>query len=250
MVQQACSVDYSLYGGVLRELRPFVTPLATQVFAIGAGMGDSDDEDGDAGAPVKNLVASCTELKAGGNEHFKAGRCDEAVTEYWKAVLKLTSGPAKKALAEFYKASPDSPDTASPLLASLHGNMAACHVKSSQWVSAISAASEALRLEPDNLKARRAPRSHAIRMPCTRRARMPCACRACTVKAAHSSTPSRQGALPARARLQPRRPERRGQGRPDRSGTRRPHQPRGAEAARGRQHRAQAAQALRTPTSN
>ena len=145
-------------------------------------MADSDDEDGDAGAPVKNLVASCTELKAGGNEHFKAGRCDEAVTEYWKAVLKLTSGPAKKALAEFYKASPDSPDTASPLLASLHGNMAACHVKSSQWVSAISAASEALRLEPDNLKVRRAPRPHAMRMPCTRRAhavRMPpCACRA------------------------------------------------------------------------
>ena len=160
-------------------------------------MGDSDDEDGDAGAPVKNLVASCTELKAGGNEHFKAGRCDEAVTEYWKAVLKLTSGPAKKALAEFYKASPDSPDTASPLLASLHGNMAACHVKSSQWVSAISAASEALRLEPDNLKARRAPRPHAMRMPCTRRAhavRMPpCACRVhavrAPVKAVQSSTP-------------------------------------------------------------
>ena len=94
-------------------------------------MSDSDDEDGDDGAPVKNLVASCTELKAGGNEHFKAGRCDEAVTEYQKAVDKLTSAPAKKALAEFFKASPDSPDTASPLLASLHGNMAACHVKAS-----------------------------------------------------------------------------------------------------------------------
>ena len=159
-------------------------------------MGDSDDEDGDAGAPVKNLVASCTELKAGGNEHFKAGRCDEAVTEYWKAVLKLTSGPAKKALAEFYKASPGSPDTASPLLASLHGNMAACHVKSSQWVSAISAASEALRLEPDNLKARRAPRPHAVRMPCTCHAHAvhtPCTRHAhavrAPVKAVQSSTP-------------------------------------------------------------
>jgi len=94
-------------------------------------MSDSDDEDGDDGAPVKNLVASCTELKVGGNEHFKAGRCDEAVTEYQKAVDKLTSAPAKKALAEFFKASPDSPDTASPLLASLHGNMAASHVKAS-----------------------------------------------------------------------------------------------------------------------
>jgi tetratricopeptide (TPR) repeat protein len=115
---------------------------------------DSDDEDGDDGAPVKNLVASCTELKAGGNEHFKAGRCDEAVTEYQKAVDRLTSVPAKKALAEFFKASPNSPDTASPLLASLHGNMAACHVKASRWESAIRAASEALKLEPDNLKAR------------------------------------------------------------------------------------------------
>ena len=45
-------------------------------------MADSDDDDGDDdGAPVKNLIASCTELKAGGNEHFKAGRGDEAVTE-------------------------------------------------------------------------------------------------------------------------------------------------------------------------
>ena len=190
-------------------MRPFVTPLATQVrdrrgvaraldslCVYTTRMGDSDDEDGDAGAPVKNLVASCTELKAGGNEHFKAGRCDEAVTEYWKAVLKLTSGPAKKALAEFYKASPDSPDTASPLLASLHGNMAACHVKSSQWVSAISAASEALRLEPDNLKARRAPRPHAMRMPCTCHAHAvhtPCTRHAhavrAPVKAVQSSTP-------------------------------------------------------------
>ena len=32
--------------------------------------------------------------------------------------------------------------------------MAACHVKASQWESAIHAASEALKLEPDNLKAR------------------------------------------------------------------------------------------------
>lgn len=117
-------------------------------------MADSDDENGDGDAPVKNLVARCTELKAVGNEHFKAGRCDEAVIEYQKAVDKLTSAPAKKALAEFFKASPDSPDTASPLLASLHGNMAACHVKASQWESAIRAASEALKLEPDNLKAR------------------------------------------------------------------------------------------------
>ena len=117
-------------------------------------MADSDDENGDDGAPVKNLVARCTELKAVGNEHFKAGRCDEAVLEYQKAVDKLTSAPAKKALAEFFKASPDSPDTATPLLASLHGNTAACHVKASQWESAIRAASEALKLEPDNLKAR------------------------------------------------------------------------------------------------
>ena len=73
-------------------------------------MADSDDENGDDGAPVKNLVARCTELKAVGNEHFKAGRCDAAVIEYQKAVDKLTSGPAKKALAEFFKASPDSPD--------------------------------------------------------------------------------------------------------------------------------------------
>ena len=117
-------------------------------------MADSDDENGDDGAPVKNLVARCTELKAVGNEHFKAGRCDEAVIEYQKAVDKLTSAPAKKALAEFFKASPDSPDAATPLLSSLHGNMAACHVKASQWESAIRAASEALKLEPDNLKAR------------------------------------------------------------------------------------------------
>ena len=192
--------------------------------SAGDGMGDSDDDDGDdaASTSVTNLIAGCAVLKAGGNEHFKAGRCDEAVAEYQKAVDKLTSAPAKSALAEFFKASPDAPDTASPLLASLHGNMAACHVKASQWESAISAASAALKLEPGNLKARPPPMSTSIAraaMPCTRHAHaVPCA---------------RAGALPARARLQQRQPARRGQGRPDRRGARRPDQPRGTAGARG-----------------
>ena len=117
-------------------------------------MSDSDDDDDDGVAPVTNLVARCTELKALGNEKFKAGACGAAVTAYQEAVGKLTSDVAKKVLAEHFKLNPSAPDTATPLLASLHGNMAAAHVKAQQWEPALAAASEALKLDPNNVKAR------------------------------------------------------------------------------------------------
>jgi tetratricopeptide (TPR) repeat protein len=115
---------------------------------------DDDDDNSSPGDAVTNLVAKCTELKAKGNDKFKAGECGAAVTIYQEGVDRLTSEAAKSALKEFFKHNKEAPDTATPLLASLHGNMAACHVKAEQWESAERAASAALGLEPANVKAR------------------------------------------------------------------------------------------------
>ena len=117
---------------------------------------DSDDDDADSSPTdsVTALLAKCTELKTGGNDLFKAGELGAATTTYQEAVDKLTSNAAKKALGEFFKANPDAQDTASPLLASLHTNLAACHVKLSQWESAVQAATAALKVEASNVKAR------------------------------------------------------------------------------------------------
>ena len=117
---------------------------------------DSDDDDDASSAAdgVTNLLAKCTELKAKGNDLFKTGELGAACTAYQEAVEKLTSDAAKKALGEFFKATPGAADTATPLLASLYTNQAACHVKASQWDSAVSAANAALKLEPSNVKAR------------------------------------------------------------------------------------------------
>ena len=118
---------------------------------------DSDDEDADAapgGDGVENMLVRCTELKTKGNEHFKAGELGAATTAYEEAVSKLTSKVGKKALGDYFKARPGAMDTASPLLASLHTNLAAVHVKAQQWQSALKAATEALKVEPQNIKAR------------------------------------------------------------------------------------------------
>ena len=93
-------------------------------------------------------------LKGTGNEKFKAGECGAAITAYQEAVDKLTSDAAKKALLDFFKSHPDATDSATPLLASLHLNMAACHIKSEQWESAEIAATAALKLDPTNVKAK------------------------------------------------------------------------------------------------
>ena len=105
---------------------------------------DSDDDDeGDSADGATALLAKCSELKSGGNDLFKVNELGAATTTYQEAIDKLTSDPAKKALGEYFKANPDAPDTASPLLASLHTNLAACHVKLAQWESAVQAAAAA-----------------------------------------------------------------------------------------------------------
>ena len=121
-------------------------------------MVNSDDDDSDdesaPGDGVASLLAKCHELKTTGNEQFKAGNIDAATTTYKTAVERLTSSAAKKALNEWWKGHPDAEDTASPLLASLQTNLAAMHVKAERWEAAVSAATAALKVDPDNVKAR------------------------------------------------------------------------------------------------
>lgn len=113
---------------------------------------DSDDESS-PGDGVRSLLARASQLKAQGNEHFKAGESGQAATVYTDAIAQLTSDAARKALKAWWDESQEE-DTASPLLASLHGNLAACHVKLEQWEGAVTAASAALAIDSSNIKAR------------------------------------------------------------------------------------------------
>ena len=118
---------------------------------------DSDDDDDDSasdGTAVHNLLARVAELKLSGNTKFKAGEHEAAIADYEAGTGSLTSEAAKKALKHYFTTHHDAEDTASPLLASLHGNLAACHVKLEAWERASTAASAALKLEPSNVKAR------------------------------------------------------------------------------------------------
>ena len=112
-------------------------------------------------ADVEALLAAANELKASGNEAFKAGELGKATSAYQEAVDKLTSEAGKKLLREWWDVQTklllggDAKDSVSPLLASpLHTNLAACHVKLSQWKSAVHAATAALDTDGTSVKAR------------------------------------------------------------------------------------------------
>ena len=117
---------------------------------------DEQDSDDDAGPEdgVTGLLERATELKTKGNAAFKAGDTGAATTAYTSGIERLTSDAAKKALGEWWKANPGTADLASPLLASLHTNLAACHVKAEQWEGALTAATAALAIDATNVKAR------------------------------------------------------------------------------------------------
>ena len=120
-------------------------------FKVGA---DGDEET----APdtcVKSLFATANELKAEGNEAFKAGDYGKAITSYMLATDHLTSTAAKRKLRwewehmDSHIVLRDSDggavrdqDTASPLLATLHTNRAASHVKLEQWEAAAASATK------------------------------------------------------------------------------------------------------------
>ena len=119
---------------------------------------EADGEEVTETAPdacVESLLATANELKAEGNEAFKAGDYGKAITSYMRATDHLTSTAAKRALRwewehmESHIVLRDSDggavrdqDTASPLLATLHTNRAASHVKLEQWEAAAASATK------------------------------------------------------------------------------------------------------------
>lgn len=117
-----------------------------------AMMADSDDDTANEDG-VSALLSRTAELKQQGNTHFKAGNLNAAQTAYIDGISRLTSNAAKKALREWWSHS-GTEDTATPLLVSLHTNLAAVHVKLEQWEAAITAATSALTLDSSSVKAR------------------------------------------------------------------------------------------------
>ena len=106
---------------------------------------------------VDVLLSKATALKADGNDFFKGAELGQACTAYQGAVELLTSNEAKQLFKAWWASQPagEAPaDAASPLLASLHTNLAACHNKLGQWQSSVLAASAALAIDATLLKAR------------------------------------------------------------------------------------------------
>ncbi|KAL1529384.1 hypothetical protein AB1Y20_000336 [Prymnesium parvum] len=103
------------------------------------------------------ILARAEELKAQGNAHFKADELGRASTAYQGAIEVLTSPAGKKALEQWWtalKETADAADAATPLLVSLHTNLAAVHNKLGQWQMCVAAASSALALDASSVKAR------------------------------------------------------------------------------------------------
>ena len=63
-----------------------------------ATAGDAADDETTPGDSVVTLLATANELKAEGNEAFKAGDYEKAITTYVNAIDRLTSTAAKEAL--------------------------------------------------------------------------------------------------------------------------------------------------------
>eukprot|EP00966_Prymnesium_polylepis_P284868 6581536-Prymnesium_polylepis.1 len=105
---------------------------------------------------IDGLLAKAESIKANGNEAFKAGETHRACTLYNEAVEVLTSENGKATLQKWWAAHKDSGaiDAASPLLASLHTNLAACHNKLGQWEAGTREATAALTVDANNVKAR------------------------------------------------------------------------------------------------
>ena len=108
-------------------------------------------------ASVTELLTKAEAKKSAGNERFKAGELGPATTAYTEAVELLTSTEGKALLRdwwEVHKETVGTVDTFSPLLLSLHTNLAACHNKLGQWESSVHAAGAALAIDTTSVKAR------------------------------------------------------------------------------------------------
>ncbi|CAG8450418.1 781_t:CDS:2 [Ambispora gerdemannii] len=105
------------------------------------------------------LEAAKTE-KDKGNEYFKAGSMVEALRHYHQALFHINGIQNNKSHAIFRNEQPketEKDELQEEIIktqAFIHSNMAACHIKRNNSSRAIECANKALKLDPDNEKAR------------------------------------------------------------------------------------------------
>ena len=87
---------------------------------------EGSEPDGGALEPdeIQTLIGKAEHLKVTGNDLFKKGEVLKATTWYQAGVLELTSDTATKKLKGWWAQNADATDVASPLLLSLHCNLA------------------------------------------------------------------------------------------------------------------------------
>ena len=98
---------------------------------------------------LQSLLSKLSALKDVGNSHFKAGDNDRAVEAYNEALTAAASGVQNEG-----RGSRKAQMAVQPTVVSLHCNAAAAHLKLEAMVEAVEAASRALALEPNHVKAR------------------------------------------------------------------------------------------------
>ena len=99
---------------------------------------DSSEEEEKRLESFPKDLSTATALKEAGNSAFKRNDFVEALARYGEGIQVLKAHVANVA--------------AQPLLANLHGNCSMVHTKNSAWSDVIASASEALKLEENNVK--------------------------------------------------------------------------------------------------
>ena len=106
---------------------------ATEDDSTATAFSEPAEEDLTIGLSLAECVEKANAHKAEGNEHFKATRSREAIACYNLGVRYLT-----KHLLE---------TEARPVLAALHTNSAACHIREEEWAEAIAAANSSVEID-------------------------------------------------------------------------------------------------------
>jgi len=112
----------------------------------------------DSKSDVESKLKIARDKKAVGDEHFRKGEIQPALRNYHESLLYL-QGLDKSVLnavkpdASASEGGKSVPTEADELIEKIYCNMAACHIKNSNWERALDSANKALKKNENNTKA-------------------------------------------------------------------------------------------------
>ncbi|TKY87796.1 hypothetical protein EX895_003377 [Sporisorium graminicola] len=101
---------------------------------------------------IDEQLSKAEDLKALGNKAFEQGDLAEALNK-WHHSLLYCAGINSFATLYGARSTDAENDRAAGITSAVYNNMAACYLRQSKWEKAIYAATKALALAPENLKA-------------------------------------------------------------------------------------------------